>query len=124
MPLGSESAARKRAPGIGDVERGAELGQGPAVAGARAVEQPQSQDDAASAGTREALGLPLGVEGRAQDRRDVADQRLLRHWTFRRVDESDRGWDVDRRADRDRRVDENPRSLRAKPVVLVPLVRL
>ena len=114
----------ERAPGIGDVQRGAEVGHRRVFAGARAVEQPQSQDDAASAGAGEALGLLLGGERGAQERQDLADRRVLGHRAVRRVDERDGGLDVDRHPGRDRRVDEDPRSVRAKPIVLAPRVRI
>jgi hypothetical protein len=51
-----------------DVQRGAEVAHRLVVPGARAVEQPQSEDDAASAGAGEALSLRLGGERGAQDR--------------------------------------------------------
>jgi DNA-binding CsgD family transcriptional regulator len=114
----------ERAPGVGDVQRGAELGKRPVVAGAGAVEQPQSQDDAASAGAREAFGLLLGGERRAQDRRDLADRRVLGHRAVRWVDERDGGLDVHLHIARDRRVDEELRCVRAKPIVLAPRVRI
>jgi hypothetical protein len=71
------------------VQRGPEVAERAVVAGARAVEQPQSQDDAASAGAGEALGLLLGGERGAQDRRNLADWRALGHRAFRRIGERD-----------------------------------
>ena len=121
---GQRQRREERAPGIVDVERGAEVAHRLVVPGARAVEQPQSQHDAASAGAGEALGLLLGDERGAQDRQDLADRCVLGRRAARRVDERDGGLDVDRRAGRDRRVDEDPRSVRAKPIVLAPRVRI
>ena len=114
----------ERAPCIGDVQRGAEVAHRLVVPGARAVEQPESQDDASSAGAREPLSLLLGGERGAQDRQDLADRRVLGRRAVRRVDKRDGGLDVDLRAGCDRRVDEDPRSVRAKPIVLAPRVRI
>jgi hypothetical protein len=57
---GQRERREERAPGIGDVQRGAEVAHRLVIPGARAVEQPESQDDATAAGEREALGLLLG----------------------------------------------------------------
>ena len=92
--------------------------------GAWAVEQSESQDDAASAGAREALSLLLGDECGAQDRQDLADRRVLGHRAIRRVDKRDGRLNVDLRAGRDRRIDEDPRSVRAQPIVLAPRIRI
>ena len=119
---GQRQRREERAPGIGDVQRGAEVGQRRVFAGARAVEQPQSQDDAASAGAGEAFSLLLGGERGTQERRDLADRCVLGYRAVLRVDEGDGGLDVDRHAGRNRRVDEDPRSVGAEPVVLAPRV--
>src|SRR5262249_56393895 len=78
----------------------------------------------AAAGTGEALSLLLGGERGAQELRNLADRRVLGHRAVLRVDERDGGLDVDLRTGRDRRVDEDPRSTRAKPVVLTPRFRI
>ncbi len=123
-PAGQRQRREERAPGIGDVQRGAEVAPRLVEPGARAVEQPKPQHDAASAGAREALSLLFGNEGGTQDRQDLADRRVLRHGAVRRVDECDRGLDIDRRTGCDRRVDEDSRRVRAKPVVFAPRVRI
>ena len=80
---GQRERREERAPGIADVQRGAEVAPRLVVAGAGAVEPPESQDDAASAGAREALSLLLGDERGAQDRQDLADWRVLGHGAVR-----------------------------------------
>src|SRR5437762_11360616 len=106
------------------MQRGAEVAHRPVVPGARAVEQPQSQDDTASPGPGEALGLLLGGERGAQDRQDLADWRVLGNRAVWRVDKCDGGLDVDLSAGGDRGVDEDPRSVRAKSIVLAPRFRV
>ena len=92
---------------------------------ARAVEQPESQDDAASAGVGEALSLLLGGERGAQDRQYLPDRRVLGTGpSGQGRTKRDGGLNVDLRAGRDSRVDENPRSVRAEPIVLAPRVRI
>ena len=113
----------ERAPGIGDVQCGAEIAHRLVEPRTRTVEQPKSQDDTAPAGASEALSLPLGDERGAQDRQNLADRRVLAHGPVRRIDKRDRGLNVNPRPGRDRRVDEDPRSVRAKPVILAPRVR-
>jgi hypothetical protein len=104
---GQRQCCEQRAGGILDVECGTEVADGLVVAGARAVQEPKPQHQAAPAGLGEALGLLLGGETGVQDRRG------RRRWVWPRtrslpgVDEGHGGLDVDRRACRDCRADED-----------------
>jgi hypothetical protein len=104
---GQRQRCEERAGGILDVQRGTKVADGLVVAGARAVQEPKPQHHAAPAGLGEALGLLLGGEREAQDRRDVGDGCGLGHGPLPGMDEGHGGLDVDRRACRDCRVDED-----------------
>src|SRR3954452_11060009 len=121
-PARERERSEKSARGIGDIDCGAKRRQRPVVAGAATIEQPQPKHDAASTGAGEPLRLLLGGKCGSQDRRTLADRRLLGHPSVLGVDERDGRLEVDLYAGGDRRVDDDPRSVRAKPIVLAPRV--
>jgi DNA-binding CsgD family transcriptional regulator len=106
------------------VQRRAVPGKRRVLARARAVEQSQPQDDTTPARAGETFRLLLCGQRGVQERRDVAERGVFGDRAVRRVHERHRGLDVDGRAALDRGVDEDPRRLGAKPVVLAPRLRI
>jgi hypothetical protein len=90
------------------------------VASARSIEQSESEHHAAPATMRESMGLPLGDEGRPQDRRDVADGRGLRRRTICGVHERDRRLYPDHDLSREGGIDEDFSTM-GKPRRLAPV---
>jgi hypothetical protein len=76
-PAGERQRSEECEPRVGDVERGAVVGHRRIFAAARAIKQPHTEDDSASTGAREAVGLLFRNERRAEERSDLADGCLL-----------------------------------------------
>jgi hypothetical protein len=99
--------------GIGNVQGGAVAGVRQLVACAGAVEEAEAQNDSAPARGREANGLLLGHQRRAQVLRHLAERRLLVDEAVRRVEEGDAGLNVRLGLRCKRGVDKEPRRLRS-----------
>jgi len=88
------------------------------------IEQPEAKNDPPPATLREPLGRTLRGERGLQDRGDVRNRRVFGDRAVGGIDERHGGLDVHGDAGRERGVDQDPRGLRAQPVVLPPRLRV